>query len=482
MTSSHLDLPEKLTVTEAAAELARVETALARLSLLDFTTYTKRDYEINWHHVIVAEALDRVLAGRCRRLMIFEPPQNGKSEQVSRRFPAYAFGRRPNLRIIACSYSDTLAQDMSRDVQKVMDTPEYRVLFPHSRLAESRDAEKRTQGQFDVVGGVGYYIASGIMGSITGRTADIGIIDDPVKNREEAESEVYRDRVFEQYKSAFATRQFGSDGAIILCMTRWNEDDLAGRLLRIAAEHPEADQWEVVSLPAIAEEVDAHRQVGEPLWPAKYPLEELARRRAGLGAYDWAALYQQRPAPSGGGLFQESWFANSFVDAAPVNARRARGWDTAGTENDGDWTCGVKIAEANGIFYVEDVRRQQVGPSKVDALIRVTTEADGVACAVREEKEGGSAGVAVVAARAKTLAGFNYAGVQISGSKVTRCKPFRAQCEAGNVRIVRGPWNAAYVQELCGFPTAKHDDQVDASSCAFNAVLLEPVIDDWLVV
>jgi predicted phage terminase large subunit-like protein len=125
------------------------------------------------------------------------------------------------------------------------------------------------------------------------------------------------------------------------------------------------------------------------------------------------------------------------------------------------------------------VQRQQLGPNGVDALMRVTAEMDGQTCAQREEKEGGSAGVAVIAARTKTLAGFDYAGVEISGSKVTRCKPFRAQCEAGNVRIVRGAWNADYLHELCGFPTAKHDDQVDASSCAFNAVLLEPAPFDW---
>lgn len=292
---------------------------------------------------------------------------------------------------------------------------------------------------------------------------------------------MFRDRVWDQYTSAFATRQFGSEGAIIICLTRWHEDDLAGRLLKLAAENPDADQWEVVSLPAIAEEPDAHRQTGEALWPAKYPLDELARRKATLGAYDWSALYQQRPAPSGGGLFQEAWFADKFVDAAPVIARRARGWDTAGTENGGDWTCGAKLAEADGIFYVEDMQRQQVGPSKVDSLIRTTAETDGVGCAQREEKEGGSAGIAVIAARTKTLAGFDYAGVQISGSKVTRSKPVRAQAEAGNLRIVRGPWNATFISELCGFPTAKHDDQVDALSCAFNSVLLEPVpVAPWV--
>jgi len=422
--------------------------------------------------------------------MIFEPPQNGKSEQVSRCFPAFILGRKPEARIIAVSYSDSLAQDMSRDVQKIIDSPAYRELFPETRLGEAKDTEKRTQGQFDIVGERGYYIGAGIMGSITGKTSDIGIIDDPIKNRQEAESEVYRNRVWDQYTSAFATRQFGSKGSIILCLTRWHEDDLAGRLLRLAAENPDADQWEVLSFPAIAEVAEKYRHVGDALWPSKYPHSELKKRRATLGEYDWAALYQQRPAPSGGGLFKSEWFAGRVLDAPPALMREARGWDTAGTEGGGDWTVGVKIGEefkkdeatgkisSTGRFVILDVQRQQLGPSGVDGLIRSTAEIDGKACAQREEKEGGSAGVAVIAARTKALVGYDYAGVSISGSKVTRSKPFRAQCEAGNVWLLRGAWNAKYVEELSGFPTAKHDDQVDASSCAFNAVLMEPVPDE----
>lgn len=473
---------------EAAVTSLHDEVDAARQRLLCFTRYTKPDYEVNWHHELVAAKLDAVLAGTCRRLMIFEPPQNGKSEQVSRRFPAFALGKRPDLRIIACSYGDSLAQDMSRDVQKIMDSPEYCVLFPDSRLAEAHDSEKRTQGQFGVVGHRGYYIAAGIMGAITGKTADIGIVDDPIKNREEAESEVYRDKVWEWYKSAFMTRQFGTGGAIIICLTRWHEDDLAGRLLRTAAENPDADQWEVVRLPAIAEGHAKYRRIGEPLWPAKYPLSELRRRRAGMGEYDWSALYQQQPAPSGGGLFKEEWFADKFVDVAPVVARRARGWDTAATDGGGDYTCGVRIAEADSIFYVEDVVRGQWSPGVAEAQMKLTVELDGTNVAQREEKEGGSAGKIVIDARTKTFAGKNYEGVPITGSKVTRSKPFRIQCEAGNVRIVRDKgrggvdgtgWNRDYINELCGFPTAKHDDQVDASSCAFNAVLLEPPAFDY---
>lgn len=498
------------------AELSQAEQHLARQSLLTFTIFTNPAYEVNWHHERVGAALDRVIAGKCRRLMILEPPQNGKSEQVSRRFPAYAFGKNSNLRIIAVSYGDTLAQDMSRDVQKIMDSHEYKLVFPNVRLAEAKDVEKRTQGQFDVIGGKGYYVGAGIMGAITGKTADVGIVDDPIKNREEAESETYRNKVWEQYKSAFVTRQFGDTGAIVICLTRWHEDDLAGRLLKLAQENLDADQWEVISFPAVAEKdtracvarrsqtdppcgrcsgcrgLDPRRP-GEALWPEKYPLAELRRRRAGMGEYDWAALYQQQPAPSGGGLFKEEWFAGKVLDAAPALMRVARGWDTAGTENDGDWTCGVKMGEefaknnatgevaSTGRFVVLDVARKRLGPAGVDGLIRTTAEIDGPAVVQREEKEGGSAGVAVVTARAKTLKGYDYKGVQISGSKVTRSKPFRAQCEAGNVYLLRGRWNAEYVKELCGFPTADHDDQVDGSSCAFNAVLMEPAPQEEFV-
>lgn len=484
--------PLPATVPAAKAESDAIVAELARRELLEFTTYTKPDFLVSWHHRLVVDALHRVLEGKCRRLMIFQPPQTSKSELVSRRFPAFALGKNPSLRIIACSYSDSLAQDMSRDVQKVMSTEEYGKLFPETALAEASDIEKRTQGQFDVVGKQGYYIASGIMGSITGKTSDIGIIDDPIKNRAEADSETFRDRVWDQYVSAFSTRQFGDRGAIIICLTRWHEDDLAGRLLKLATENPEADQWEVISLPAIAEVADEHRAVGDALWPAKYPLDELRRRRATLGEYEWASLYQQRPAPAGGGLFREEWFAGRVLDVAPALMRQARGWDTAGTAGDGDWTVGCKIGEefiidqytgekqATGRFVVLDVVRKQLGPSGVDALIKVTAELDGN-IAQREEKEGGSAGAAVIAARLKTLAGKDYAGVQISGSKITRSKPVRAQAEGGNLYLLRGTWNAEFLKELCAFPTGNHDDQVDALSCAFNAVLMEPVPEEEFV-
>jgi predicted phage terminase large subunit-like protein len=283
--------------------------------------------------------------------------------------------------------------------------------------------------------------------------------------------------VFNWYKSAFETRQFGDQGAIIICLTRWHQDDLAGRLMKLAAEHTGVTkQWRIVSFPAIAkEERDSRdpREVGEPLWPTKYPLRELAHRKALLGTYDWSSLYQQEPTPSGGGKFKREWFTK-YVDAVPAGAVMARGWDTASTEDGGDWTVGVKIAHRDGFFYIVHVERQQLGPHGVDSLIRATSESDGVACAQREEKEGGSAGAAVIAYRSLGMAGKNYLSVPVTGSKWIRATPFAAQCEAGNVFLVRAAWNSAYLDELCDFgPGCLHDDQVDASSCAFNAVLLE---------
>lgn len=238
------------------------------------------------------------------------------------------------------------------------------------------------------------------------------------------------------------------------------------------------------------------RQPGEALWPAKYPLAELRRRRATIGEYDYAALYQQTPVPPGGGLFKLAWFAGKIVDAAPSVMRQVRGWDTAGTEKGGDFTAGVKIGEEfafqhvmennkvvarllpTGRFFVVDVQHDQLGPDGVDKLIRSTVELDGLKCSQREEREGGASGLTVINVRAKALVGYHYAGVTITGSKITRSKPFRAQCEAGNVFLLRAPWNTKYLDELCAFPTGVHDDMVDASSCAFNAVLLEPAPEE----
>jgi predicted phage terminase large subunit-like protein len=455
-----------LTLDEIAVERARRK-------LIGFTSYTLPSYEVNWHHRVLANHLDRVLSGEIRRLMVFMPPQNGKSELVSRRFPAYALGRNPDLRIIAASYSAGLAGDMSRDVQKIMETESYAALFPDTRLPSNSDTEQRTTLNFEVVGRQGYYRAAGVGGPITGKTANIGLIDDPVKNRDEAESEAFRKSVWGWYTSTFYTRLFGDSGAVILCMTRWHEDDLAGRLLRMMREEPGADQWTVLNFPALAEaerHPDDPRDVGDPLWPSKYPLEELQRRQIVSGEYDWSALYQQRPAPPGGAMFKRDWLP--IVDAAPANARRCRGWDKAGTNAAGDWTAGVKLAESGGIYYVEDAIRARLSSGARNALMHQTAQMDGPSCYIRIEQEPGSGGKESAEISVRQLAGYVVRVKPSTTDKVSRARPLASQAEAGNVRIVRAQWNRAFLDELCAFPFGENDDQVDGASSAFNELAL----------
>lgn len=228
---------------------------------------------------------------------------------------------------------------------------------------------------------------------------------------------------------------------------------------------------------------------GELLMPALLTEQMVRDAELKLGPFGTAGQMQQRPSPEGGGLFRREWFR--IVDILPSVTRQhrriARGWDTAGTEQGGDWTVGVKILQieieaeqvkpggviipAQYHYYVVSVVRDQT--ANVDRMMRATAESDGKEVDQREEKEGGASGVAVIASRAQALRGYSYSGVQISGDKVTRAKPFRTQCEAGNVFLLRGEWNDAYLDELTHFPTGMNDDQVDGSSCAFNALLLE---------
>lgn len=225
--------------------------------MLAFTTYTMPTYEVGWHHRAVCEALDDLYAGIITRLMISMPPRHGKSELVSRRFPSYILGRDPDAQVIATSYSADLASMMNRDVQRIMDSEEYARIFPETRLGASNirslaGGTLRNSDIFEVVGHRGRYRSAGVGGGITGMGMQFGIIDDPFKNREEADSPTIREKVWDWYTSTFYTRLEKNARVLVTC-TRWHEDDLSGRLLRLQEEDPEADQWVEIRLPAIAE-------------------------------------------------------------------------------------------------------------------------------------------------------------------------------------------------------------------------------------
>jgi predicted phage terminase large subunit-like protein len=249
--------------------------------------------------------------------------------------------------------------------------------------------------------------------------------------------------------------------------TRWHEDDLAGRIL----SSEDAKEWTVVCLPAEAETGDPlGRAEGQALCPERFDLAALADIKRVLGSNRYAALYQQRPVPAEGGMFKRAWFGDP-LDAFVPAGRLVRFWDNAATDGGGDYTAGVLVSRQQDRFHVVDVVRGQWSPGKRDDQILRTAKDDQARYGnVRYlcEQEPGSAGVSAVSTFVKLLVGFSAHGRVASGDKELRAGPFAAQVEGGNVKLVRGVWVPAYLDELCSFPQGTHDDQVDASSGAFN--------------
>ena len=314
----------------------------------------------------------------------------------------------------------------------------------------------------DTVDG-GWRIATSVGGVGTGEHPDRIIIDDP-HTAIQACSELERQRAIDWYTQTVSTRGVARETRTIVIMQRLHERDLSGHLLEMGGWKHIC--WPMRFEPARADPLDIRTESGELFWPELFPEETVRQLERDLGPYGAAGQLQQRPAPEGGGLFKRDWF--EIVDMAPVDAQRCRGWDTAATEAGGDYTVGVRMSESDGVFYVEHVSRAQVSPHGVDVSMRSLAEADGMACRVREEQEPGASGKAVIAARTRSLAGYDYGGISATGDKIVRAGPLRSQAEAGNVKLVRGSWNEDYLQELEGFPYGAHDDQVDASAVAFN--------------
>lgn len=404
--------------------------------------------------------LDQVTRGDCRRLMLFLPPRHGKSELATVRYPVYRLAARPETRVIVGAYNQTLANTFSRKARRVA-----------GQAGLALSGERSAVEQWETAAGGGLR-AVGVGGGVTGQGGDVIVIDDPVKSREEADSAAYRQRVWDWYTDDLYTRLEPS-GALILIMTRWHQDDLAGRILDSA----DAGDWTVVRLPAEAEPDDPlGRAPGAPLNPARFPADALARIRRVLG-HSYQALYQQRPQPREGGLFKAHWLPLADIAPASPRWRLVRWWDLAATADGGDWTVGVLMGELDGLYWVLDVVRGQWSSGERDRVIRVTADRDAQQYGVGAVQhwagqEPGSGGKDQAAAFRKNLAGHTAHTEPETGSKTVRAEPFAAQCEAGNVRVLARPWAPAYVGELLEFPTGGHDDQVDPSAGAFNKLAL----------
>lgn len=444
-----------VSIADAARELlARRQ---GRGSLVGFTRYTKPDFQDGAHHRLIGDALDRVADGTCRRLIIEAPPRHTKSELASRRFPAKYLGRFPDRQVITATYSGDFAQDFGREVRGIVNSEEFARLYPGVRVSD----ESAAAGRWHTNKG-GIYVAVGVGGPITGRGAHVALIDDPVKNRQDAESETIRESVWKWYTSTLRTRLMPG-GAIVLVMTRWHEDDLAGRLIKAMAEGGE--QWEVLRLPAVAEADDPlGRAPGEALWPEWYPLVELENIKSAIGSRDWSALYQQSPAPETGGQFERAWFNWYDPEELPTRLNIYGASDYAVTVKGGDWTeHGVAGTDSEANLWVTD---WWSGQDATDVTIKAKLALASQHKALEWYGEAGVIEKAIGPATNRAMQDekryVTHTFLPSTADKIARVASFRARAQAGKVYLPRGKrWAEELVDQLCAFPACAHDDKVD---------------------
>lgn len=414
------------------------------------------------HLDLIDKAVVDAVAGRGpKRLVVTCPPQHGKSRLLSHRLPAWYLGLWPERQVMLACYEAKYAAGWGREARDLLEEH-----GPELYGVGVRQDVRATDRWYTTKGGV--MASSGIGGRFTGMGADLMIIDDPVKDAAEARSAVIRENHWDWWQSTASSR-LHADAVVVVVMTRWHEEDLGGRLLAQDVGPDEA--FTELRLPALAEEDDPlGRTPGEALWPSHYSAELLEGRRQARGTYWFAAMYQGRPAPEGGGMFERGWFP--IVPARPAGGRWVRYWDLAATVakqgSDPDWVAGALVGLGDdGRWTVADMRRDRLGPGGVEALIAQTAHLDGRDVPVWIEQEPGSSGKIVIDHYVRrVLPGFAVRGRRESGAKTVRADPVAAQAEAGNVRLVAGEWNRAFLDELEGFPTGSHDDQVDTLSGA----------------
>ena len=502
----------------ALREKARREKA--RRSLLAFCRYVMPAYPAQARHLqLLTEALEDVEryvassgAEGCGRLMVFMPPRYWKSQTSSVLFPAWFLGRNPDKRIIQTSYAGDLAFGFSRRVRNIVQSDEYARLFgPQSAVEEPLEVarDSRSAKAWDLAGHSGGVAAAGVGGGITGKGAHLLNVDDPVKDREQAESETYREMLWEWWGSTAYTR-LESGGAAVIILTRWHVDDLAGRILRQMADDPGAERWRVILLAARAEvygaeerarepwlpEVDAlGRAEGEPLWPEKHDAAELATIETAVGPYNWPSLYQQRPRAREGNMFQRDWFR--IVDTVPDGLRWVRYWDLAQVDEeearrhrkDPSYTCSVAVALGpDGTLYLRDMIRGRWEWPVAQVVIKTTMRLDGDTQHGLELKMHGKTAIQEFL-RDPELVRTAFRPVNVEGgAKEVRALALQTRAHAGRVALVRqarvredviehlrrgfsgsllgltgGSWIETFLSEACDFPSGRHDDQVDTA-------------------
>lgn len=468
-----------------AAKIYQViaERSAATSELMSFCQYTDDQYIAAKHLLLVAEYLalveryiDTQGAEGIGRLILTMPPRHGKTQTVSKRWPAFLLGRRQQWRIALVSYAATLAEDSSRAIRSLIrDEPRFHALFPDTQLS----AESQAIERWALAGKKAdnpSVVATGVGGPLTGRGFHLILIDDPFKGRAEAESQTYRDNLREWYAGTLRTR-LEPGGAIVVIQTRWHEDDLVGHLLEQQAIG-EGEAWTVLNLPALAEVADARgnpvvdplgRSEGEALWPERYNRAILLDTKKAVGSYDWESQFQGHPKPPAGSKILREWFQIVAAENVPKGLVWARYYDLAvSSKQTADHTASLRGAfDAEGNLYLAGMIRGRWEWPKQKRIIKATMQAE-AALGVIHGVESALHGTAAVQEfrRDKDLRGITLKKVDVHVDKLTRALPWIALAEDGKVFLVAGAWIPDFLDEAAAFTGHNDaaDDQIDTAS------------------
>lgn len=465
--------------TYTALDLALIEENMYRAAARSFWAYRQVMHprmKRGWFQKKLARRLQQfyedLVAGRKPKLVIMAPPQHGKSETITD-FIAWLSGKHPDFKTIFASFSLRLGIRTNTRIQRQMDSEKYRRIFPGEPMLAQKAGSGylRNQDILEFVGREGSFRNTTVNGPINGESLDLGVIDDPIKGRAEANSPTTRDRAWEWFTDDFNTR-FAEDAGLLIILTRWHIDDPVGRLL---AEDPSV---EVMKFPAIAEEDEYDdegvllRKKGEALFPEHKSLAFLLARKKVMSLPSWVSIYQQSPIVQGGELFPVEEFV--LVPYLPKGVRivkAVRYWDKAGTQDGGKFTAGVLMALlTDGRFAILDCRRGQWDYHNRERKIKEAANDDGKEVEVYVEQEPGSGGKESAQRTVAGLPGWRAYADKVTGDKYTRAEPYAGQVQGGNVVMLQAPWNKKFLEEHEYFPNGPFKDQVDAAAGAFAKV------------
>ncbi len=476
--------PETDDVTQ---ELARRE--LARRRLIEFIKQFHPRYRAGWVHHDICRRLEKfahdVEKGLSPRLMILMPPRHGKSQIASKLYPAWHLGHYPHHEFIGCSYNISLALDFSREIRDVIKSDYYHKLFPSSKLNPDFMSAEAWRLLSATGVGAGGYNAAGVGGGITGKGAHVLVIDDPVKNHEEAESPDIRKKIWNWYQTSAYTR-LAPGGGVLVIQTWWHDDDLAGRLQKDMQEDEEADQFEIVKYPAIAEEDEEYRLAGEALHPERFDLLALTKIKRTLGTNYWSALYQQAPISEEGAFFNDSMFVYQTEKPNIGDLFIYQAWDFALSEENvsrGDWTVGITF----GVDYDDNAHFLEMWRKKTnDTAVIEDAIIDMYARYPQVQGFGVEDGQIWRAFKKGLQKRMSDRSVYIPlddtnnilkpvKSKTARARPLQGRMQNRKVHFPRGDTVVDDVKrELLRFPAGAHDDIVDAMAWCAHLIVGNP--------